>query len=247
MVYINISYYEENKIYITYCEYWAIIIFVFGGLGNIITILAILHQFFLQKQRKISFIKLNIREICERKIKNYIEFNIKHISSISKYVQEPGSTRKPEKTYKKKKVFIFIRPDSLILLHLSFCDLLYCLVNLPLTIYTYRVIARTINENCLNGTCNVGYIYINDNNFSFCTIFSYLRYLIAYVEWITLALLFFERCIDLMRFKSAKVFTITRTLFSLLFVWIVSISLHINSLIKVKLEQNLLNTFTALR
>ncbi|XP_076059219.1 uncharacterized protein LOC143035903 [Oratosquilla oratoria] len=102
--------------------------------------------------------------------------------------------------------------DTLLILHLSFCDFLYCTVNLPLTAYTY-------------------FTYSNGPGRDFCRGAAIFRYLNAFVEWNTLALLAVERCVDLRRSHRSRLFRPKTTLLLLLLVWVVSIILLLPAII----------------
>lgn len=100
--------------------------------------------------------------------------------------------------------------DTLILLHLSLCDFLYCIINLPLTAITYN------------------YAFTEENpSQSFCTGAALFRYGSAFAEWMTLGLLATERCVDLGRSRAARFFRPRFTAVYLVAIWAASITLQL--------------------
>ncbi|XP_037784545.1 protein trapped in endoderm-1-like [Penaeus monodon] len=100
--------------------------------------------------------------------------------------------------------------DTLILLHLSLCDFLYCIINLPLTAITYN------------------YAFTEENpSQSFCTGAALFRYGSAFAEWMTLGLLATERCVDLGRSRAARFFRPRFTAVCLVAIWAASITLQL--------------------
>ncbi|XP_042894125.1 protein trapped in endoderm-1-like [Penaeus japonicus] len=100
--------------------------------------------------------------------------------------------------------------DTLILLHLSLCDFLYCAINLPLTALTYN------------------YAFSDETpSRPFCTGAALFRYGSAFAEWMTLGLLATERCVDLGRSRAARFFRLRCTVFCLVAIWAGSITLQL--------------------
>ncbi|XP_068245112.1 protein trapped in endoderm-1-like [Palaemon carinicauda] len=104
----------------------------------------------------------------------------------------------------------------LLLLQLCVCDLLYCAVSLPITIYTYSY-AYTENESPSEIFCNVA---------------AYLRYSIAFLDWTSLALIAIQRCVDLQRSKGQHIFQPKITLVLILTIWVISFVPHMIYLFK---------------
>ncbi|XP_066980057.1 2-oxoglutarate receptor 1-like [Macrobrachium rosenbergii] len=95
---------------------------------------------------------------------------------------------------------------TLLLLNLSVCDLLYCGINLPVTVYTYS------------------YAFTEETpSTSFCSVAAFLRYTIALMEWLSLALIALQRCVDLRRSRGVRFFKPKPTIVLIGIVWILSI------------------------
>jgi len=109
----------------------------------------------------------------------------------------------------RNRVFIKLEGDTVFLLHLFICDFLYSAINLPFTIVVYHRVLT-------NATCDL----VNDP--TLCEYAAFLRYFIAYTEWLTLALLMVERGIDISRFCRPKLFTPTVAAMSCIIIWITS-------------------------
>lgn len=109
---------------------------------------------------------------------------------------------------------VFLGGDTLLLLHLSVCDFLYCVVNLPLTALTYDfALGRASKE----------------PSKTFCTAAALFRYINALAEWTTLGLLTVERCVDLGRSRSARFFRPRSTVFFIAAIWIGSLLLQLGA------------------
>lgn len=113
---------------------------------------------------------------------------------------------------------VTLEGDTLLLLHLSVCDFLYCVVNLPLTALTYDFALGRVSH---------------EPSKSFCTGAALFRYINALAEWNTLGLLTVERCVDLGRSKSARFFRPRPTAFFIGAIWVGSVLLQMGALTQV--------------
>ncbi|XP_069185300.1 protein trapped in endoderm-1-like [Procambarus clarkii] len=112
---------------------------------------------------------------------------------------------------------VALEGDTLLLLHLSFCDFLYCAVNLPLTAITYNYaigLSDTVPSK------------------SFCMCAGLFRYVNALAEWTTLGLLTVQRCVDLGRSRGARFFRPRLTLRFIVAIWLGSVLLQMNAIVK---------------
>nr|XP_027229068.1 galanin receptor type 1-like [Penaeus vannamei] len=159
-------------------QYWAWTLTAVGGVGNLLTILVILHQL-------------------------YIGCSWKHRPRSSLGRQDSNS--------RFEKPVLPFEGHTLLLLHLCFCDFLYSAVNLPLTIIAY--------DHALHGA--------RDKLDRLCPVAAFLRYTSALAEWLTLGLLALQRCVDLGRWRSARLFRPAATGFLIGGVWAVSIALQL--------------------
>ncbi|XP_064095187.1 uncharacterized protein LOC135207388 [Macrobrachium nipponense] len=95
---------------------------------------------------------------------------------------------------------------TLLLLNLSVCDLLYCGINLPVTVYTYS------------------YAFTEETpSTSFCSGAAFARYTIALMEWLSMALIVVQRCVDLRRSRRMRFFKPKPTVVLISIVWVLSI------------------------
>ncbi|XP_042218863.1 protein trapped in endoderm-1-like isoform X2 [Homarus americanus] len=114
-----------------------------------------------------------------------------------------------------KRPVVSLEGDTLLLLHLSFCDFLYCTINLPLTIVTYGYAIDPKK---------------GDPSKVFCTGAALFRYVNALAEWTTLGLLTVQRCVDLGRFRGARFFRPRPTIFFIVAIWVGSVLLQMGAL-----------------
>lgn len=115
---------------------------------------------------------------------------------------------------------IRMEADNLLLLHLSLCDFLYCVVNLPIIAVNYEL--------ALSGASPSEY-----PSEEFCTVTVVFRYLNAIVEWMTLGLLAVERCLDMGRVRTNRIFTPTKTCVLLASCWAAALLLQVGSIVTV--------------
>ncbi|XP_045128558.1 protein trapped in endoderm-1-like isoform X3 [Portunus trituberculatus] len=99
---------------------------------------------------------------------------------------------------------VTLEGDTILLLHLSICDFLYCVVNLPVTAITYNY--------------SLGHTPHQPSKL-FCTGAALFRYVNALAEWTTLGLLTVERCVDLGRSRGARFFRPRPTLLFIAGIW----------------------------
>ena len=116
---------------------------------------------------------------------------------------------------------VTLEGDTLLLLHLSFCDFLYCVVNLPLTAITYNY--------ALGRTQLVP-------SKVFCTGAALFRYVNALAEWTTLGLLTVQRCVDLGRSRGARFFRPRPTMLFIAGIWVGSVVLQLGAITQVSPE-----------
>ncbi|XP_045602977.1 protein trapped in endoderm-1-like [Procambarus clarkii] len=112
---------------------------------------------------------------------------------------------------------VALEGDTLLLLHLSFCDFLYCAVNLPLTAITYNYaigLSDTVPSK------------------SFCTGAALFRYINALAEWTTLGLLTVQRCVDLGRSRGARFFRPRPTISFIVAIWLGSVLLQMDAIVQ---------------
>lgn len=109
---------------------------------------------------------------------------------------------------------IRLEADTLLLLHLSLCDLLYCAINLPIIAINYEL--------ALSGAPPSAY-----PSEQFCTVTVVFRYLNAIIEWMTLGLLAVERCLDMSRVRANRIFTPIKTCILLGCCWGAALMLHV--------------------
>lgn len=115
---------------------------------------------------------------------------------------------------------IRLEADTLLLLHLSFCDFLYCAINLPIIAVNYELALSDAPPS----------EYPSDQ---FCTGTVVFRYLNAIVEWMTLGLLALERCLDMGRVRTNRIFTPTKTCILLACCWGAALILQAGSIVQV--------------
>lgn len=115
---------------------------------------------------------------------------------------------------------VALEGDTILLLHLSICDFLYCAVNLPITAITYNYA--------------LGYTEVQPSK-TFCTGAALFRYVNALAEWTTLGLLTVQRCVDLGRSRGARFFRPRPTLMFIAGIWVGSVVLQLGAIIKVGL------------
>ncbi|XP_063586492.1 uncharacterized protein LOC134763891 [Penaeus indicus] len=166
------------KSWIQATQYWAWSLTTIGGLGNLLTILVILHQ------------------LC-------MGYTWKH--------RPRDSLRRQGSNFHVEKPVLPFEGHTLLLLHLSFCDLLYATVSLPLTATAYG--------------------YALDDAMQelevLCPVAAFLRYTNALAEWLTLGLLAFQRCVDLGRWRSARFFQPAATGALIAGIWLISVALQL--------------------
>ncbi|XP_069980064.1 melatonin receptor type 1B-B-like [Penaeus vannamei] len=172
------SYATQYEDWLQATQYWAWTLTAVGGVGNLLTILVILHQL-------------------------YIGYSWKH--------RPRSSLRRQDSNSRFEKPVLPFEGHTLLLLHLSFCDLLYATVSIPLTAITYGYALDGATQE-LEGLCPVA---------------AFLRYTNALAEWLTLGLLAFQRCVDLGRWRSARLFKSAATGFLIGGVWAVSVALQL--------------------
>uniref|UniRef100_A0A0P4WSH0 G-protein coupled receptors family 1 profile domain-containing protein n=1 Tax=Scylla olivacea TaxID=85551 RepID=A0A0P4WSH0_SCYOL len=108
--------------------------------------------------------------------------------------------------------------DTILLLHLSICDFLYCVVNLPITAITYNYALGRAPDTPSK---------------LFCTGAALFRYVNALAEWTTLGLLTVQRCVDLGRSRGARFFRPRPTLLFIAGIWVGSVVLQLAALTQV--------------
>ena len=218
---------DVHQDFIHFAQYWALTVAIFGGIGNFFTILVISYQFYLNKNRKT--IKCFLGQESQKSLKKNDDNKSSKkrsnnsISSVFVVNFRKSDIKSHSQLQDLNKVYITIQPDSIILLHLSICDFFYCVVTLPITYYTYNIVEK--NQN-------------NDISSSFCVFAAYQRYVTAFSEWLTLALLTFERCIDIKRVKCQRWFTVKKAIISIFSIWIFSCLVHLQGLCTVSNKQN---------
>lgn len=164
----------DYSVWIQVTQCWMWMLTCVGSLGNLITIMVILHQLYIghvQRRRPWTLRQRN------------------------------GSLFPVEKPV------LPFEGHTLLLLHLSFCDLLYSAVNFPLTIIAYG--------HALDGA--------TEELDRLCPVAAFLRYTNALAEWLTLGLLAFQRCVDLGRWRGTRFFKPAATGFLIGGVWVVSV------------------------
>lgn len=114
-----------------------------------------------------------------------------------------------------KQSLMRVEGDTILILHIIICDLLYCAISLPHTYYVY------------------GFQSSNEAKPAFCTEAAFLRYVNAFAEWMTLGLLAIQRCIDLAKPPNARFFKMKSTIYFVLGIWILSTILQVSNLINV--------------
>ncbi|XP_050710975.1 mucin-5AC-like isoform X1 [Eriocheir sinensis] len=112
---------------------------------------------------------------------------------------------------------VALEGDTILLLHLSICDFLYCAVNLPITAITYNYA--------------LGYTELQPSK-KFCTGAALFRYVNALAEWTTLGLLTVQRCVDLGRSRGARFFRPRPTVLFIAGIWVGSVVLQLGAIIK---------------
>ncbi|KAK8406164.1 hypothetical protein O3P69_007116 [Scylla paramamosain] len=105
--------------------------------------------------------------------------------------------------------FITLQADTLLLLHLSLCDLLYCSINLPIIALNYDL--------ALSDT------FTPVPSEQFCTASVVFRYLNALAEWMTLGLLAVERCLNMGRVRVSHIFKPANTCVLLVCCWVAAL------------------------
>ncbi|XP_063586368.1 protein trapped in endoderm-1-like [Penaeus indicus] len=183
---------DSSKVWwIRGAQVWAWVICVVGGVGNFITIATISHQLHLCRSKRSYYGDLKYAE---------------NGRAIRPRSQGPS---------------IKLAGDTILLLHLSICDFLYCVVNLPITAWSYSVSADRTPGN------------------GFCTGVATFRYLNALVEWMTLGLLTVQRCVDLRRSRGVRFFKPLPTCGILLLCWLGGLAMMLGALIQGNFEYNL--------
>lgn len=115
---------------------------------------------------------------------------------------------------------VALEGDTILLLHLSICDFLYCAVNLPITAITYNYA--------------LGRTEIQPSK-TFCTGAALFRYVNALAEWTTLGLLTVQRCVDLGRSRGARFFRPRPTVMFIAGIWVGSVVLQLGAIVGVSL------------
>lgn len=115
---------------------------------------------------------------------------------------------------------IRLEADTLLLLHLSLCDFLYCAVNLPIIAVNYELALSSAPPS----------EYPSEQ---FCVVTVVFRYLNAIVEWMTLGLLAVERCLDMGRIRTNRIFTPAKTCVLLASCWGAALLLQVSSIVMV--------------
>ncbi|XP_047471199.1 protein trapped in endoderm-1-like [Penaeus chinensis] len=172
-------------------QVWAWVICVVGGVGNFVTIATIFHQLHLCRSKR-----------------SYYGRDLKY--------GENGHALRP----RSQGPSIKLAGDTILLLHLSICDFLYCVVNLPITAWSYNVSADHAPGK------------------GFCTVVAAFRYLNALVEWMTLGLLTVQRCVDLRRSRRVRFFKPLPTCGILLLCWLGGLAVMLGALIQGNFEYN---------
>ena len=109
---------------------------------------------------------------------------------------------------------ITLQADTLLLLHLSLCDFLYCSINLPIIAFNYELALSNTSSHNYPGA-------------QFCTATVVFRYLNALTEWMTMGLLAVERCLDMGRVRASRVFTPAKTCILLACCWAAAFLLQV--------------------
>ncbi|XP_027229092.2 protein trapped in endoderm-1 [Penaeus vannamei] len=186
---------DANKLWwIRGAQAWAWVICVVGGVGNFVTIATISHQLHLCRSK---------RSYYGRGLKS----------------GEGGHGTRP----RCQGPSIKLAGDTILLLHLSLCDFLYCVVNLPITAWSYNV--------PLDDT-------LEAPGKAFCAGVATFRYLNALVEWMTLGLLTVQRCVDLRRSRGARLFKPLPTCVILLLCWLGCLAMMLGAVVQGNFEYN---------
>ena len=119
--------------------------------------------------------------------------------------------------------FIKLQADTLLLLHLSLCDLLYCSISLPIIALNYDLALSDA--------------YTSVPSKQFCTASVVFRYLNAITEWMTLGLLAVERCLNMGRVRASHIFTPTCTCVLLVCCWGMALLLQVVPIIYVSIRK----------
>lgn len=130
----------------------------------------------------------------------------RHLSNI----QMPATFSNKNISSTLQRPTIFRTADTYFLLHLAVCDFLYCSVNMPLTIIAY---SKVIDNSCPSE--------------QYCIYATFFRYIIAYTEWMTLAILMVERSVDVRNPNNNKFFTPSVAYILCFSTWMLSTALQI--------------------
>nr|XP_053650579.1 protein trapped in endoderm-1-like [Cherax quadricarinatus] len=178
-------------------QVWAWTVSVVGGTGNLVTVCTVVHQLHLGR--------------LHHRGRYYQDGHYHQDGHHQDGHQQDGHLQDDRPSLR-------AQGDTLLLLHLSACDLVYCAINLPVTAITYNyAIAAAAPPSRL-----------------YCTAAAMFRYVNALAEWTTLGLLTVQRCVDLGRWPGARFFKPRPTILFIIGIWVGSVLLQLNAIIEVR-------------
>ena len=198
---------ENEKYSLIFLQLWALVVICIGGIGNGFSLIAITYQLIFKN--------------TETRSRNaFIQKNVSKAKEDPKIYENSKFSKNSIKEYKEneKRLKVIIDGDLILLIHLSFCDFIYCIIVLPMVVKNYNmaVDGKTLSE-------------------EMCIVFAYTKYVIAITEFYTLAILSLERCVDLRRAGSNKIFTVKRSITICVLIWITNSCLQLGGVMKVGL------------
>lgn len=207
---------DDIKVWIAAAQGWALTVACVGGVGNLLTIFTIAHQLYLGSVwRRRSFRHHHHHHYHHQHQQHQQHQQQEH----QQHHHQPRQNAYPYPSvpYGSRPVVV-LEGDTLLLLHLSLCDFLYCVINLPLTAYTYSYALQSPESQPSQHFCQGAALF---------------RYVNALAEWTTLGLLTVQRCVDLGRLRGARFFRPRPTIIFILAIWVVSFLLQMSAIIKV--------------
>lgn len=183
-------------------QIWAWVLCVFGGIGNILTVLTIAHQFYLGSRS---------------------ETTRRHRRRQQRRQWRTTALGETLSTHDDCPSVLKLKADTILLLHLSVCDLLYCTVNLPFIAINYSYAFFD------------GAVPCTGPSQRYCTGTAMFRYVNAFIEWMTLGLLAVQRCIRIGKPEGdVRIFTPLSTCLLILGCWVGTFLLQTNAVIQVR-------------
>lgn len=212
---------DDIKVWIAAAQGWALTVACVGGVGNLLTIFTIAHQLYLGSVwRRRSF--RHHHHYHHHFHHQQHQHQHQHQQQQQEHQQHHHQPRQNAYPYHSvaygSRPVVVLEGDTLLLLHLSICDFLYCVINLPLTAYTYSYALQSPESQPSQPFCQGAALF---------------RYVNALAEWTTLGLLTVQRCVDLGRLRGARFFRPRPTLIFILAIWVVSFLLQMGAIIKV--------------